>query len=141
MIRKKAPDYLLWMIDDYLSNRGVIYEGDKMSLKEFMTCGAPQESRIGPLVWNIMYDDFQRMDITAGTSIISFADDALVVCDNKGVEILELKINESLWRAKRWLDSRGLKMAPEQTEALLVTDKRSFQYPKIFLGEHKVVSK
>ena len=34
MVRKKFPDYLLRMIDDYLSDRWVIYEGDKWSLKE-----------------------------------------------------------------------------------------------------------
>ena len=39
MMRKKVPDYLLRMIDDYLSDRWVIYEGDKWSLKEEMTCG------------------------------------------------------------------------------------------------------
>ena len=31
-----------------------------------------------------------------------------------------------------------LKMAPEKTEALLVTDRRSFIYPKILLGEHEI---
>ena len=29
-------------------------------------------------------------------------------------------------------------MAPEKTEALLVTDRRSFQYPRIVLGENEV---
>ena len=38
---KKVPDYLLRMIDDYLSGRWATYEGDKWSLKEEMTCGAP----------------------------------------------------------------------------------------------------
>ena len=57
MVQKKIPDYLLRMIDDYLSDRWVIYEGDKWSLKEEMTCCAPQGSRVGPLVWNFMYDD------------------------------------------------------------------------------------
>ena len=33
MARKRVPDYLLQMIDDYLSDRWVIYEGDKWSLK------------------------------------------------------------------------------------------------------------
>ena len=84
-----------------------------------------------------MYDDFLRMDLPAGMSI-GFVDDALVVCAADNVEILELRINDSLWRAKRWLDSRGLKMAPEKTEALLVTDRRSFQYPRIVLGEHEI---
>ena len=48
------------------------------------------------------------------------------------------KVNDSLWRAKRWLDSRDLKMAPEKTEALMVTDRRPFQYPKIVHGEHEI---
>ena len=33
IVRKKVPNYLLRMIDDYLSDRWVIYEGDKWSLK------------------------------------------------------------------------------------------------------------
>ena len=136
--RTGKRNYLLRMIDDYLSDRWVICEGDKWSLKKEMTCGAPQGSQVGPLVWNVMYDDFLRMDLPAGTSIIGFADDALVVCAADDVRILELRINESLWLTKRWLDSRCLKMAPEKTEALLVTDRRSFQYPKIVLGEHEI---
>ena len=82
-----------------------------------MTCGAPQGSRVGPLVWNVMYDDFLRIDLPARTSIIGFADEALVVCAADNVGILELRINDTLCRAKRWLDSRGLKMASEKTEA------------------------
>ena len=101
MVRKKVPDYLLRIIDNYLSDRWVIYEGDKWSLKEEMTSGAPQGSRVGPLVWNVMYDDFLRMYLPAGTSIISFAGDALVVCTADDVKILDLRINDSLWRAKR----------------------------------------
>ena len=42
MVQKKVPDYLLWIIDDYLSDERVIYGGEKWSLKEGMTCGDPQ---------------------------------------------------------------------------------------------------
>ena len=124
MVQKKIPDYLLRMIDDYLSDMWVIYKGDKWSLKEEMTCGAPQGSPVGPLVRNVIYGDFLGLDLPAGTSIIGFADDALVVCAAEDFRNLELRISESLWRAKRWLDSRGLKMAPEKTETLLVMDRR-----------------
>ena len=78
------------------------------------------------------------MDLSSGTSIIGFADDALVVCAADNVGILESGINDSLWQEKRWLDSGGLKMAPEKTEALLVTDRTSFKYQKIVLGEHEI---
>ena len=81
MVRKKVPDYLLRMIDDYLSDRWVIYEGDKLSLKGEITCGAPRGSRVGRLIRNVMYDYFLRIDLPAGTSIIGFADDTLVVCE------------------------------------------------------------
>ena len=114
------------------------YEGDKWSLKENMTCGAPQRSLVEPLVWNAMYDDFLQLNQPAGTSIIGFEDDALVVCAAEDIRILELRINESLWRAKHWLDSRDLKMDSEKTEALLVTERRSFQYPRIVFRERKV---
>ena len=112
MVRKKIPHHVLRMIDDYLSDRWLIYEGDKWFLKEDLTCGAPQGSRVGPLIWNPMYNNFLRIDLPARTSIIGFTDDALVVCAADDVGILELRINESLWQAKRWLDSRCLKMSP-----------------------------
>ena len=44
-----------------------------------------------------IYDDFLRMDLPAGTSVIDFADEALVLCAIQGVGILELRINEFLW--------------------------------------------
>ena len=47
MVRKKVLDYLLRMIDGYLSDRWVIYEGDKWSFKEEMICGALQGSTGG----------------------------------------------------------------------------------------------
>ena len=96
--RRKTPDlhnpdqdYLLRMIEDYLRNRWVVYEGAKWSFKEEMIRGSSQKSRIGLLVWNVMYDDFLRMDLLAGTSVIGFADDVLVVCAAEDVVILELR--------------------------------------------------
>ena len=112
MVQEKVPDYLLRMRDEYLSNKWLIYKGVKWSLKEEITCGAPQGSRIGLIVWNAMHEDFLRLELPARTSIIGFVDDALVVCAAEDVGVIELRINESLWREKRWLDSRGLKMAP-----------------------------
>ena len=42
-------------------------------------------------------------------------------------------------KGRSTVDSRGLKMAPEKIEVLLVTDRRSFQYPRIVLQKYKVV--
>ena len=53
----------------------------------------------GSIRLDVMYDDFLHLELPAGTSIIGFADDALVVCATDDVRILELRINKSLWRA------------------------------------------
>ena len=74
-----------------------IYEGDKWSLKEEITCWALDGLRVGPLVWNVMYDDYLRMDLPGRTIAIGFVDHALVVWAAEDVGILELRINESLW--------------------------------------------
>ena len=52
--------------------------------------------------------------------------------------LLEESLREASGRSLIAGDSRGLKMAPEKTEALLVTDRRSLQYPRIVLGEHEI---
>ena len=68
MERKKVPGYLLKMIDDYLSDKWVIYQGDKWSLKEEMACSTPYGLRVGPLIWNVMYD---RQPIEEASSVPS----------------------------------------------------------------------
>ena len=85
-----------------------------------------------------MYDDFLRMDLLASMKIVGFADDALIVCAADDIRILELRINKSLWRVNGWLDARGLEMALEKSEALLVTDRRSLYPWRIMLGELEV---
>ena len=99
--------------------KGIKPLGDASSYRTICllgTMGKFLKELILQLVWNVMYDDSLPMDLSAGTSIIGFADDALVVCTANDVGILELRVNESLWRTKRCLDSRCLKMAAEKTE-------------------------
>ena len=77
------------------------------------------------------YDDFLRIGLPVGTKIIGFPGDAFV-CVAGDIWFLKLKINESLWEAKRLLSNGGLEF--EKTKALLVTKRRSFKYPKTVLG-------
>ncbi len=43
-----------------------------------MTCGVLHGSVLGPLVWNIAFDNILKEDILLGLSIICYADDTLV---------------------------------------------------------------
>ena len=48
---KKVFDYLLRMIDDCLSDRWVIYDGDKWSLKDEITYGTSRKHNIPGAVY------------------------------------------------------------------------------------------
>lgn len=136
--KRQVPKYIRRMIHSYLSERIVVYEGDSWVIKEEMSCGAPQGSCLGPLLWNVVYDDFLRMDMLPGVEVIGFADDALITIQALDIDHLERKTVRSLKQVKDWLEGKQLEMAVEKTEAVLVTNRRGFRPPRIMLEGREI---
>ena len=134
LVRKEVPEYLLRIIENYLSDRKVFYE----NMTADMTGGAAQGSRMGPDLWNSSYDDFLDLPLPDGCVIFGFADDALLLVWNDDERLLEMNTNTCLFLIKRWMDSRGLKLALHKTEAVLMTDRRVFQKPVIRLANEVI---
>ncbi|KAL4085358.1 hypothetical protein QTP88_027217 [Uroleucon formosanum] len=57
--RKKTPPYLMRVIYNYLSKRTLVYGESK---SKTLSCGVPQGSILGPLLWNVMYDDLLSIE-------------------------------------------------------------------------------
>jgi len=78
---KGFPVYLVGIIQSYLSDRLVEYERSSRST----TCGVPQGSVLGVLMWNLMYDELLRVETggnvnrMSSTELVAFADDVAVV--------------------------------------------------------------
>ena len=134
LVDKKIPEYLIRIIEDYLHERKIIY-ADNIWIEENVTCGVPQGSRLGPFLWNVLYDDILNINLPNNTQLIGYADDTLIISHSDNIKVLELRVNEALFRVKRWLDRRRLQMAAQKTEAVLITDRRAFHFPDIRLGE------
>lgn len=131
--RKDFPEYLKNMVNSYLTERKIFYLTSEGTKTYDMTMGVPQGSVLGPLLWNIFYDELMELEMAENTDIVGFADDIAVVATASKTEQLEIEVNDSLDRIHRWLKMKNLQLAVHKTEAVLITDKRSFTYPKIVL--------
>ena len=57
------------------------------------TCGVPQGSILGPLLWNIHYDGVFDVEMPDGVTIVGYADDLAVA---KTGTVLQHNINTAL---------------------------------------------
>lgn len=61
-----------------------------------VTCGVPQGSVLGPVLWNLIYDGILNIDMPEGVETIAFADDLAVVTTTKTEEQLMRNTNKEL---------------------------------------------
>ena len=91
-----------------------------------MSAGVPQGSVLGLFLWIETYDDFLEIKVPEEATLVRFADDVAAVITAETAGDLEIKANNSLNRAIFWMQNNGLKLAVLKTEAVLITDRRSF---------------
>ena len=86
-----------------------------------------------------MFDGLLCIDLPQDTHLIGYADDTLIISHSDNTDILELRLNESLFRVKKWLDQKCIQLAVHKTEKVLVTDRRAFRFLYVLLeGKHIV---
>jgi len=129
--RKKFPDYLRKVLDFYLSDRWMEYPictGERRSRE--VVRDVPQESVLGPLLWNITYDYVLRIEYQRKSecSVIGYAGDILVLCFANSVEIAQSNINFILDYVLRRIEFLSLEVTAEKTEAVLFRSNRRLNY-------------
>lgn len=130
---KGVDNYLYNIVADYLNNRILLYETENGLEKYRITAGVPQGSVLGPFLWNVMYDGLLNINLQVGAKLVGYADDIALVINQPTAELVEIIANDSLSRCNRWLCKNGLELAVPKTEAMLVTNRRVFNMPKIHL--------
>ena len=105
------------LIQSYLENRKqfVSLNGFDSEIKD-ITCGVPQGSSLGPLLFLIYINDF-RLCLNECTSG-HFADDTFIMYNNKNLKTIETIINTELKQVSKWLKLNKLALNAGKTELI-----------------------
>ena len=119
------------LIKSYLSNRKqfVSIDGSDSEVKD-VTCGVPQGSSLGPLLFLLYINDLRLC--LSETSCGHFADDTFIVFNSKKPKTIETVINTELKKVTKWLRLNKLSLNAAKTEVIFFRSNRHFlDYSKI----------
>ena len=109
----------LSMIKSFLTDRKQKCQlGDVITPESSVTCGIPQGSILGPLLFLLYINDLP--DCLRQVSPRLFADDTNLTVAGETIEEVELAMNNDLLRIKEWLLANKLSLNVAKTEFLLI---------------------
>ena len=108
--------------DSYLANRQQCVDVNG-SRSEFLpvTCGVPQGSILGPLLFLIYIND---MNISLTCRLSLYADDSALIFSHRDSRVIADRLSMELSSCKRWLVDNRLSLHVGKTESLLFGSKR-----------------
>ena len=123
-------------LTDYLSARKqrVVIENE-MSSYSFVSCGVPQGSILGPLLFLIYINDMHKA--TKHSILYHFADDTNLLYSNKDCNLMRKNVNEDLKLIFEWLCANRLSVNTDKTEFILFKPPRKIFNSRITLKLNK----
>ncbi|XP_073986276.1 uncharacterized protein [Rhodnius prolixus] len=88
-----------------------------------ITAGVAQGSILGPDLWNVPYDSLLRLELPEEAMLIGYADDVAALIAARNVNKAQLKFNQVMRKANRWMTAHGLTLALPKTEVAMLTKK------------------
>ena len=105
----------------YLQNRKqVVNVGGTMSKPGTVTCGVPQGSILGPLLFLVYVND---MKSAVNCDLLLYADDSALLVLDKNIGVVEQTLSQELHNVSEWLIDNKLSLHLGKTESILFGSK------------------
>lgn len=110
------------LLKSYLSHRkqAVCIDNIKSELKS-VTCGVPQGSILGPLLFNMYLNDICNINTTA--KFIIYADDTSIFFTGNNLDILVRDCNDTMSELQKWSESKCMRINEKKTQAVVFRPK------------------
>ena len=109
---------VLQWFESYLSNRErVVKISNVLSEKKYISCGVPQGSILGPILFLLHIHDIKNSSLIL--KFFLFADDTSTLLINKNIKEIEKTYNKELDNVKNWLDSNKLSLNMNKSNLVL----------------------
>jgi len=84
-------------------------------------------------LWKVFYEDLLETDMPPGVQLEAFADDVAVIgISRTGSSTVDL-LNPALDTVVKWMRDNGLKVAPQKSEAVVLTRKHKYDNPLLYV--------
>ena len=119
-------------INSYLTNRKYcVYFNGGFSEMRVMSCGVPQGSCLGPLLFSIFTNDLPL--ILNNASIAMYADDSTIYSSALTPRDLEKVLNEELVLIRKWVNINKMVLNIKKTKCILCSKRGGRVEPKLHL--------
>ena len=118
--KRNCPANLYRLALDYFRDRFVTAETESCSVTRQATQGCMQGSPSGPLFWNILIDDLNRLPFDEHVYLREFADDLFFLVSGANVRTAVRRANNAIQTVCEWGESVSLKFNASKTQILCV---------------------
>ena len=135
---RPKKDKVHWFCS-YLSNRKQLVSiGNVTSDLKPITCGVPQGSVLGPLLFLLYINDFSKS--APDLDFHLFADDSNLFCSHKSLQCLEAKVNVELNNVNNWLCVNKLSLNIDKSNFVIFhPSQKKAQYPINLIINNKIL--
>lgn len=120
MENKRMPRYLVSLVTDYLRDRYITYRDcHGETRKKKILAGVPQGSILGPILWNLTFDQVLKINLPTYCDAVCYADDILVLARATHINDAICKIKLASAMVMHKISNLGLQIATNKTEAVI----------------------